>query len=196
MESSSVTYFEDIYTLQGTTERCGCSEDLIRQIQKHGLMQPEIVKFGSAEIEIYSTLDRNICRRVNEALESYDSLSQAIAAAQEHVVSVYRIAHGDESIQMNDSDDSKPVQRGLQRKKLCVKNELLEAVGISEEQFSEISQHMQFAPLRLLIPGKVIEYYAEDDYLRLRYILTLVGQGCPLKKAVRVAYDWGMSELW
>jgi len=72
----------------------------------------------------------------------------------------------------------------------------LEAVGISEELFNEIGQYMKFDPLRLLIPGKTIEYYSEDDYLRLRYILTLVGEGCPLEEAAHVAYAWGMEELW
>jgi hypothetical protein len=195
MTSLSPTYYEDLYTLQGMTKEYNFSEQLIREIQMYGYMLPEIVKFGSAEIEIYSTLDRNMCNRIEKALEKHGSLSQAIAAAQAHVVQVYRVARGEEPVHMNDSPDSGHLS-GLQRKKLCVINELLQAVGISEEQFHETRQHIQFVPLKLLIPGKAIEYYAEDDYLRLQYIVTLVGQGCPLEEAARVAYDWGMHELW
>jgi len=195
MKSSSPSYFEDFCTLQDMTEDSKCSEELIRQIQKHGFMLPEMVKFGSAEIEIYSTLDQNMCRRITQALEEHNSLSQAIAAAQAHVVKVYRVARGEQSTDMNHSPDLRQ-EPGLQRKKLYLINELLDAVGISEEQFREIGQHIQFVPLRLLIPGKAIEYHTEDDYLRLQYIVTLMGQGCLLEEAAGVAYDWGMHELW
>ena len=49
--------------------------------------------------------------------------------------------------------------------------------------------------MRLLIPGGTIEYYFEDDYLRLRYIVTLIGEGCPLEEAAKVAYDWGVFKM-
>ena len=75
MTSSNPNYHEDFYTLQGMTEQFEFSEQLIRQIQKHGFMLPEIVKFGSAEIEIYSTLDRNMCRRIEEAQEKAKRLA-------------------------------------------------------------------------------------------------------------------------
>ncbi len=195
MTSSSPAYHEDFYTLQEMTEHFEFSEQLIRQIQKHGFMLPEMVKFGSAEIEIYSTLDQNMCRRVTEDLKKDHSLSHAIAAAQEHVIEVYRHAHGEESIHMNNSPDLGQLAPAPRRKKLYMINELLEAVDISEERFREIRQHIQFVPLRLLIPGKTIEYYGEDDYLRLRLIVTLLSEGYPLETACDGAYRWGMSEL-
>ncbi len=195
MKSSSLAHYEDIHTLRGMTKLFGLSKQLVREIQKHGFMLPEIVKFGSEEIEIYSTLDRNICKRIEEAVDDDDSLSQAIAAVQAHVAEVYRIARGEESIHMNGSSGSEHLP-GSQRKKLCMINELPEAVGTSEERFHEILQHIRLDPLKLLIPGKTIEYYAEDDYLRLRYIVTLLSEGCPMETACKVAYDWGMHELW
>ena len=69
MTSSDVTYHEDFFTLRGMTEHFEFSEQLLRQIQKHGLMLPEIVKFGSEEIEIYSNLDIKIGGSIKEAEE-------------------------------------------------------------------------------------------------------------------------------
>ena len=194
MTSSSPTYYEDLYTLQGMTEHFEFSEQLIRQIQKHGFMLPEIVKFGSAEIEIHSTLDRNMCRHVTNSLKEYDSLSQAIADAQAHIVEVYRVAHGAEPTE--DSPDSAQRPSGIRRKKLYSISELLEALGINDETFQKIRQHIEIQPMMLLIPGGTIEYYLEDDYLKLRYIVTLIGQGSQLEHVVGHVYDWVMQELW
>jgi hypothetical protein len=195
MTSSGLEYHEDLFTLQGMIEHFECPEELIREIQNHGLMLPEMVKFGSAEIEIYSPIDVIMCRRVTEAQKELDSLSQAIDAAQAHIVELYRVAHGGDSIQMNDSPDLGQLRPGPQRKKLFLMNELLDAVGICEEQFREIAQHTLFVFLRLVIPGKTIEYYGEHDYLKLRYMLTLMGQGCPLEDAAGLTYDWPHGEL-
>jgi type II secretory pathway component PulK len=196
MTSSSCVYHEDFYTLQALNEHSEMPLQLIREIQKHGFMLPEMVKFGSSEIEIYSTLDGRVCKRVAEALEKYDSLSLAIAAAEEHVVEVYNVAHGKESFHADDSSNSGHLPQRIQRKKLYTINELLQTLGIDEERFREMRQYIEIVPSRLVIPGQVIDYFGEDDYLRLRYIVTLTSQGCPMEEAAGVAYDWGMHELW
>ena len=196
MESSDVAYFEDFCTLPGMIEACGCSEQFIREIQKSGLMLPAVVKFGSVEIEIYSNLDKNIGRRIKESVEDNRGFSKAIISAQEHVDEVYCLAHGRAPTDKQDSREPGQLPSGPRVKKLLLLSELLEALDISEESFHEIRQHIQIEPMRLLIPGSTIEYYFEDDYLRLRYVLTLIGEGCPLVEAAKVAYDWGMYELW
>jgi len=196
MTSSNVPYFEDLYTLKEMIESFEGSEQLIREIQKHGLMLPEIVKFGSQEIEIYCPFDRNIGRHIKEALEEHCGFTEALASAQAHVVEVYRVANGATAIDVGISPDPARLPSTQRVKKLLVLGELLEALDLSEETFQEIRQHIRIVPMRLLIPGNTIEYYFEDDYLRLRYIVTLVGEGCPLEEAAGVAYDWGMSELW
>lgn len=194
MTSSSPTYYEDSYTLQGMTEQF--SEQLIREIQKQGLMVPEMVRFGSVEIEIYSRLDLNVCRHVAETLEEHDNFPSALASARLHVVEVYRVAHGEESIQTLDSDVLKRISAASQAKKLYVFGELLEALGMSEKQFHEILHLIQIRPMTLMVPGRTIEYYSEDDYLMLRYIVTLLGKGCPLEDATKEAHHWAMFQLW
>ncbi len=195
MTSSDVRYHEDFYTLRGMTEHFEFSEQLLRQIQKHGLMLPEIVKFGSEEIEIYSNLDIKIGGRIKKTLEKLKGLSQAIISAQEHIADLYHEAHGSTPTDMENSPEPAQIQSGQSRRKLFVLSDLLQALGITEEFFQQIRQHIGIAAVRLQIPGGTIEYYFEDDYLRLRYIVTLIGEGCPLEEAAKVAYDWGIFEM-
>jgi hypothetical protein len=196
MESSDFTYHEDFCTLKGIIESLGCSEQFIREIQKSGLMLPEVVKFGSVEIEIYSNLDQNIGRGIKESLKTYRGFSEAIISAQAHIDEVYRVALGRPPTDKQDSPEPGQLSSEPRVKKLLLLSELLKALDISEEFFQTMRQHIQIEPMRLLIPGSAIEYYFEDDYLRLRYVLTLIGQDCSLEEAARVAYDWGMYQLW
>ncbi len=196
MTSSGLEYHEDLFTLKGMTDLLEFSEQLIRQIQKHGVMLPQIVKFGSEEIEIYTTIDQNMCRRIKKALQEGQGLDQAIRSAQSHVAEVHRVAHGEKSEQVKDSIEPTELPPELTRKKLFVVTELLEALEITEETFQEILRHTQVQKMTLMIPGKTIEYYREDDYLMLRYIVTLLTEGCPMQTATEVAYDWTMRELW
>ncbi len=196
MTSTSLTYHEDFFTLKDMIRLFDGSEQVIREIQKHGLMLPEMVKFGSEEIEIYSPLDRNIGRRIQKDLGKRDSLSHAVVSAQAYIAELYRVAHGSTSTGMEHSSGSAQLPSRPRRQKLFVLSELLDALEISEEFFQKIGQLIRIEPMVLVIPGRTIEYYFEDDYLRLRYILALISQGYRLEKAADLAYDWGMSELW
>ena len=120
MTSSDVRYHEDFYTLRGMTEHFEFSEQLLRQIQKHGLMLPEIVKFGSEEIEIYSNLDIKIGGRIKKTLEKLKGLSQAIISAQEHIADLYHEAHGSTPTDMENSPEPAQIQSGQSRRKLFV----------------------------------------------------------------------------
>ncbi len=184
MRSSDATYHEDFHTLKGIMETIGCSEQFIRDIQKCGLILPEIVRFGSEEIEIYTSFDRNIGRRIKEALEQRCGFSEAIISAQAHIVEVYCEAHGRTSSGTKDSPNGTECLSVQRVKKSFILDELLAALDINEESFQTIRQHIKFEPMRLLIPGRTIEYYFEEDYLRLRYVLTLVEE-YPLEEAAQ-----------
>jgi hypothetical protein len=196
MTSSDVTYREDHYTLQCMTEYFEFSEDLIRKVQQRNLMLPAMVKFGSAEIEIYSGLDITMFRIFREILDECGDFAKAVAEAGTFLSEVYRVAHGDAPIPKNEPSESGQVAPRLRGKKLFLKHELREALGIGEDQFQEILDAFFLAtPVKLRIPGQTIEYYLEEDYLSLRYLMTLVGQGDSLESAVKKAFDWRMSDL-
>lgn len=184
---------EDMHTLRYMTEHFEFPEELIHKIQECGLMVPETVKFGSAKIEICSVLDLTMCLLFMRTLQEADDFSKAVADAEAYIENIYRVAHGEPAVPMHDSPQSGQLSRGLQRKKLVFKHELRDALGISEDQYHEILQEWWLAPVTLQIPGKTIEYYVEDDYLMLRYSLTLLRQGYSLKEAIGKALDWGAS---
>jgi hypothetical protein len=190
-----VAYHENNYTLKGMINFFELPEELIRELQKHGLMIPEIVKFGSKEIEIYSGLDGHTGMCVMRASEKDKNISLAIAAAQAHVAEVYRAAHGPESSEIKGSPYVSRFAAGIQRKKLFILNELLEALSISNEDFQEICGYIQIEPMTLRIPYQEIQYYREEDYLKLQYILTLRRQGCSLEEAAKEAFEWGEREM-
>ncbi len=198
MSSTNVIYNEDEHTLKGMVEILG-SEEFLREIQKHGLMLPEIVKFGSEEIEIYSLFDRCIGQVIKERLEEgQNGLFEAITWARDHIETVYYAAHVAPPTYVEEEGElipEKPMPE-VHRKKMFTLSELLEALGISEESFNEIGLHLEILPMILLIPGKAIKYYFEDDYLRLRYVLTLMSKGCSLEKGAEQALTWGSLELW
>lgn len=193
MTYPSVTYHEDFFTLRGMTGHFNLSEELLREVQKHGLLLPEIVKFGSEEIEIYSNFDVKIGVRIRDDLEMHVGLSNAIISAQEHIAQLYHEAHAPTDTET--AAEPAQMQSAHRRRKLFVLGELLEALDIDEEVFQQIRRHIQVEPVRLQVPGETIEYYFEDDYLKLRYIVSHIGEGCPLEEAARVAYDWGMFKM-
>ncbi len=208
---SDETYLEDWFTLQWMTEYFDFPVELIRKIQKLGLMLPGIVKFGSVEIEIYSGLDQTMFRRFTETLDEGGDFSKAVAEAEAFIADIYRVAHGEAPLPMNDSLESGPLERTLRRmnglpesgglgrrlrrRKLLAKQELCEALGISEEHFEELREAYLTSTLSLRIPGTTIEYYIEDDYLSLRYFLTLLAQGHSLEAAADQVFDWTMYDL-
>ncbi len=196
MISYNVTYREDHYTLQCMTEYLEFPEKVIRKIQKLGLMLPEIVKFGSREIEIYSELDITMFRLFMEILDECGDFSKAAGEAGAYVSEMYRVAHGDAPPPMNGPSESGQVALDQRRKKLFLKHELRETLGIGQDQFQEVLHTYGLAaPVMLRIPGQKIEYYLEEDYLSLRYVVTLLGQGHSLELAVEKAFDWHTSDL-
>ena len=76
-----------------------------------------------------------------------------------------------------------------------MKQELCEALGISEDHFEELREAYLTTTLSLRIPGTTVEHYLEDDYLSLRYVLTLLGQGHSLEEAADKVFDWTMYDL-
>lgn len=192
---SEDTCREDRYTLHWMTEHFDFPVELIRRIQKRGLMLSEIVKFGSVEIEICSGLDQTMFRRFMDTLDEHGDFSKAMAEAEAYIADIYRVAHGEAPLPMNDSPESGPLAQRLRRKKLYLKHELQEALSISEDRYKEILQEIYLVPVRLQIPGTTIEYYIEDDYLSLRYVLTLLWQGHSLESAVDKAFDWRMFDV-
>lgn len=198
MPSTNVGYKEDDHTLKAMVELLG-SEELLREIQKHGMMLPEIVKFGSEEIEIYSLFDRRIGEAIKDNVEvDHFGLFHAITLAQQDIDRVYYMAHVGTRMYTEVEGEGvlgEPMPE-VHRKKLFTLGDLLQAIGISEEHFNEIDLHLGILPVTLLIPGMTLKYYFEDDYLQLRYVLTLISQGRSLEEAAEQADSWVRDELW